>query len=276
MNTGKTVFAQLAQTVPHYVFRRLVAHYQCDYKVRSLPCWEQFLCMLFAQYTYRDSLLDIELFMRARAQALYHMGLSQPVARNTLAKANEKRNWRIYADLAQKLIERARQLYAQDALEVALDETIYALDSTTIDLCLELFPWARFRRHKAAIKLHTLLDLRGSIPTLICLSDGKLHDVNFLDKMPLEPGAYYFMDRGYVDFRRLHRFVTEGAFFVTRAKSNFRCRTVHTNSPDLDHGVRTDQVVVLTGAASAKAYPDRLRRIRFYDVEQERHLTLFD
>lgn len=273
MNAGKTVFAQLAQMVPHYAFRRLVAQYQGDYKVRALPCWEQFLCMLFAQYTYRDSLRDIELCLRSRAQALYHMGLRQPVARSTLADANEHRDWRIYADLAQKLIERARQLYAQDKLEVALDETVYALDSTTIDLCLELFPWARFRRHKAAIKLHTLMDLRGSIPTLIYLSDGKLHDVNFLDEMPLEPGAYYVMDRGYVDFRRLHRFVTECAFFVTRAKSNFRYQTVLANPPALEHGVRTDQLVVLTSAASAKAYPDRLRRIRFYDAEQERYLT---
>ncbi len=201
MNTGTTVLAQLAQMVPHYIFRRLAAQYQGDYKVRTLPCWEQFLCMLFAQYL--DSLRDMELCLRARAQALYHMRLHLLVARNTLAKTDEKRVWRINANLAQELIERARQLYAQDKLVVDLDDTVYALDSTTIDWCLELFPRARSRRRKAAIKLPTLMNLRESIPTLIFLSDGKLHDVYFLDEMPLEPQAYYLMDRVYVDFRRL-------------------------------------------------------------------------
>jgi len=227
--------------------------------------------MLFAQYTYRDSLRDIELCLRSRGASLYHMGLRQPVARSTLAEANENRDWRLYADLAGKLIERARRLYADDALEGALEETVYALDSTTIDLCLELFPWARFRRRKAAIKLHTLLDLRGSIPTLIYLSDGKFHDVNVLDALPLEAGAYYVVDRGYVDYHRLHRFVMEGSFFVTRAKSNMRYRVAESKA--CDGPVRSDQMVALTGAGSARAYPERLRRIRYHDDTLEKSIV---
>jgi hypothetical protein len=229
--------------------------------------------MMFAQLTYRDSLRDIECCLRSRPALLYHMGIRGTVARSTLADANESRDWRLYADLAQKLIARARRLYAGEPLGVELDETIYALDSTTIDLCLALFPWARFRRHKAAIKLHTLLDLRGAIPTLIYLSDGKLHDVNFLDQLPLEAGAYYVMDRGYVDFHRLHRFLIEGAFFVTRAKCNLSCRVVETIPVEPGQKVRADQRIQLLGPASSKAYPERLRRIRYHDDELRKLLV---
>jgi hypothetical protein len=273
MNAGKMVFSQLTEWVPHYEFQRLVERYQGDYKVREFSCWEQFLCMMFAQLTYRDSLRDIESCLRSRSNLLYHLGLRSSVARSTLADANERRDWRIYADLAQKLIARARRLYAQDPLAVELDETVYALDSTTIDLCLELFPWARFRRHKAAIKLHTLLDLRGAIPTLIYLSDGKLHDVNFLDELPLEAGAYYVLDRGYVDFGRLHRFVLEGAFFVTRAKRHLRYRVRESRPLETDSGVRADQVIQLTGTVTRKSYPERLRRVRYYDAERKKTLV---
>ncbi len=273
MNAGKMVFSQLTEWVPHYEFQRLVERYQGEYKVREFSCWEQFLCMMFAQLTYRDSLRDIESCLRSRSNLLYHLGLRSSVARSTLADANERRDWRIYADLAQKLIARARRLYAQDPLAVELDETVYALDSTTIDLCLELFPWARFRRHKAAIKLHTLLDLRGAIPTLIYLSDGKLHDVNFLDELPLEAGAYYVLDRGYVDFGRLHRFVLEGAFFVTRAKRHLRYRVRESRPLETDSGVRADQVIQLTGTVTRKSYPERLRRVRYYDAERKKTLV---
>lgn len=273
MNTGKMVFSQLTQGAPHYEFQRLVDRYQGDYKVREFFCWDQFLCLLFAQFTYRDSLRDIESCLRSRPTRLYHLGIRAQVSRSTLADANESRDWRIYADMAQCLIARARRLYGQEPLGVELDETVYALDSTTIDLCLELFPWARFRRHKAAIKLHTLLDLRGAIPTLIYLSDGKLHDVNFLDELPIEAGAYYVMDRGYVDFDRLHRFEVEKAFFVTRAKSNLRYRVVESNPVEPGEEVCADQVVVLTGGASRKAYPERLRRIRYYDAKRKKMLV---
>jgi len=267
MNAGQTVFSQLVQWVPHYEFQRLAAHYRADYKVQHFSCWDQFLCMMFAQLTYRESLRDIECCLRSRPALLYHMGIRGTVARSTLADANESRDWRLYADLAQRLIARARRLYAGEPFGVELDETVYALDSTTIDLCLALFPWARFRRHKAAIKLHTLLDLRGAIPTLIYLSDGKLHDVNFLDQLPLEAGAYYVMDRGYVDFHRLHRFLIEGAFFVTRAKCNLSCRVVETIPVEPGQKVRADQRIQLLGPASSKAYPERLRRIRYHDDE---------
>jgi hypothetical protein len=229
--------------------------------------------MVFAQLTYRDSLRDIESCLRARSSLLYHMGIRAMVSRSTLADANENRKWRIYADFAQKLIGRARRLYSKDSLAVEPDETVYALDSTTIDLCLELFPWARFRRHKGAIKLHTLLDLRGAIPTLIYLSDGKLHDVNFLDEWPIEPGAYYVMDRGYVDYRRLHRFELEAAFFVTRAKRNMQYRVVESRPVEPDGNVRSDQLIVLTGPVSSKGYPEQLRRIRYYDAENQKTLV---
>jgi hypothetical protein len=230
--------------------------------------------MMFAQLTYRESLRDIERCLRSRPALLYHLGIGGRVARSTLADANESHDWRLYADLAQKLSARARRLYAGEPLAVELDETVYALDSTMIDLCLALFPWARFRRHKAAIKLHTLLDLRGAIPTLIYLSDGKLHDVNFLDQVPLEAGAYYVMDRGYVDFHRLHRFLIEGAFFVTRAKWNLSCRVVETTAVEPGRKLRADQRIQLSGPTSSKAYPGRLRRIRYHDEEFRKLLVI--
>jgi hypothetical protein len=273
MHTGQLVFAQLLQWFPHYEFQRLVAHYRAHYKVHHFSCWDQFLCMLFAQLTYRESLRDIESCLRARPTLLYHMGLRGRVSRSTLADANERRPWQLYADLAQRLIARARRLYAGEALAVELDETVYALDSTTIDLCLELFPWARFRRHKAAIKLHTLLDLRGALPTLIYLSDGKLHDVNVLDQLPLEAGAYYVMDRGYVDFGRLHRFLQAGAFFVTRAKRRLSCRVAEARAVAPGGPVRADQQIRLRSARSRQAYPEGLRRIRYYDEKQSRMLV---
>ena len=273
MNAGQMVFSQLTHWVPHYEFQRLVERYHTEYKVRRFSSWDQFLCMMFAQLTYRDGLRDIESCLRSRPALLYHMGIRGKVSRSTLADANERRDWRLYADLAQRLIARARPLYVGEALGVELDATVYALDSTTIDLCLELFPWARFRRHKAAVKLHTLLDLRGSIPTLIYLSDGKLHDVNFLDQLPIETGAYYVMDRGYVDFRRLHRFVTEGVFFVTRAKRNLSYRVVEVRPVEPDGKARADQLIALSAATSHKVYPDPLRRIRYYDEELKKTLV---
>ena len=265
MNAEKYVFSQLTQWVPHYEFRRLVERYGGEYKVCEFSCWDQFLCMTFAQVTGRESLRDIEACLRSRPRLLYHLGIRGLVSRSTLADANEARDWRIYADVAHYLIRHARKLYADAVLSVPLDEPVYAFDSTTIDLCLHLFPWARFRRHKAAIKLHTLLDLRGAIPTLIYLSEGKLHDVNALDELLLEAGAFYVMDRGYVDFVRLYRFVLEHAFYVTRAKSNLRYRRIKSLPVAPDCGVRSDQIIKLTGVKSARAYPDTLRRIRYVD-----------
>jgi transposase len=229
--------------------------------------------MAFAQLTYRESLRDIEACLRSRPNLLYHLGIRGHVARSTLADANEQRDWRIYADLAQWLVARARRLYAQEDLGVELDETLYALDSTTIDLCLTLFPWARFRRHKAAVKMHTLLDLRGSIPTFICITEGKLHDVHFLDELILEAGAFYVMDRGYLDYGRLYRFVLENAFFVTRAKSNLDCRWAASRTVDRTTGLRADQTVYLQGKQAALDYPGPLRRVSYYDLETKKHLV---
>lgn len=273
MNAAKLVFAQLMQWVPHYHFHRLVKRYKGNYKVSRFACWDQFLCMAFAQLTYRESLRDIEACLRSRPNLLYHLGIRGHVARSTLADANEQRDWRIYADLAQWLVARARKLYAQEDLGVELDETLYALDSTTIDLCLTLFPWARFRRHKAAVKMHTLLDLRGAIPTLICITEGKLHDVHFLDELILEAGAFYVMDRGYLDYGRLYRFVLENAFFVTRAKSNLDCRWAASRTVDRTTGLRADQTVYLQGKQAALDYPGPLRRVSYYDLETKKHLV---
>jgi hypothetical protein len=267
MANEKLVFAQLMEWVPHYHFQRLVKRYSGNYKVSSFTCWDQFLCMSFAQLTYRESLRDIEACLRSRPNLLYHLGLRGKVARSTLADANEERDWHIYADLAQWFIARARKLYAQEDLGLELDDTLYALDSTTIDLCLTLFPWAHFRRHKGAVKMHTLLDLRGSIPTFIRITEGKLHDVNFLDELVLEPGAFYVMDRGYLDFARLYRFALAGAFFVTRAKSNFDFRWRTSREVDRASGVHSDQTVSLAGKQSALDYPEVLRRVSYYDVE---------
>ena len=273
MTTEKLVFAQLIQWVPHYYFHRLVKLYKGNYKVHNFACWDQFLCMAFAQLTYRESLRDIEACLRSRSNLLYHLGIRGNVARSTLADANEQRDWRIYADLAQWLIARARKLYAQEDMGVDLDETLYALDSTTIDLCLTLFPWARFRRHKAAVKMHTLLDLRGAIPTFIRITEGKLHDVHFLDDLILEAGAFYVMDRGYLDYARLYRFVLENAFFVTRAKSNMDSHWAASRPVDRTTGLRADQTVYLQGVQAALDYPGPLRRVSYYDAETKKHFV---
>lgn len=265
MYAGKLVFAQVIDFMPLPIFRRCVAKYQGNFKVKSFTCLDQFLCMAFAQVTYRESLRDIEACLRSQSKKLYHMGIRGTVCRSTLADANENRDWRIYAELAQSLIATARTLHSTEPFIEELDETVYALDSTTIDLCLSVFPWAAFRKRKGAIKLHTLLDLRGNIPTFIYISDGKLHDVNALDLIPMEPGAFYVMDRGYVDFKRLYTFTQSAAFFVTRAKSNCKFQRMYSHQVDRTVGLICDQTIMLTGQASKKAYPEKLRRIKFND-----------
>ena len=269
MFSGKIVFAQLMEFVPMHVFRRCVNMYQGNYNVRTFSCLDQFLCMAFAQLTYRESLRDIEACLRSQKQKLYHMGIRGKVSRSTMADANEQRDWRIYASLAQSLIVTARDLYSSEPFLADLDETIYALDSTTIDLCLSMFPWATFRKHKAAIKLHTLLDLRGNIPTFIYISDGKVHDVNALDVLPLETGAFYVMDRGYLDFARLYTFTQFGAFFVTRAKVNTQFERLYSHPVDRTTGLICDQTITLSGVRSRKDYPDKLRRVKFHDIESD-------
>ena len=273
MYVGKTLFAQVMEFVPWTSFARIVHRYRGNAGVRALSCAEQFRAMAFAQLTWRESLRDIEVSLSANASKLYAMGFRAAVKRSTLADANESRDWRIWFDLAALLIRRARKLYASDSLGVELDNTVYALDSTTIDLCLSLFDWAPFRSTKAAIKLHTLLDLRGSIPAFIHISDGKLHDVNVLDMLSLEAGAFYVMDRGYVDFERLYTLHQAGAFFVTRAKSPMDARRVYSAPVDRDTGVICDQRVMLNGYSSAKKYPEHLRRIRFKDPESGKTLV---
>ena len=273
MNDGKTVFAQLFEHIPMNDFRKSVRRYRGEYKVQKFSCLDQFLCMAFAQLTFRESLRDIETCLRTVRPKLYHMGIRGGISRTTLAKANENRDWRIYADFAQVLIRTARDLYVNDPFAVELEQTVYALDSTTIDLCLSLFPWARFRKRKAAVKLHTLLDLRGNIPSFIKITDGKRHDVRILDELIPEPGSYYVMDRGYLDFVRLHAFSLRLAFFVIRAKTNLRCRRVDSKPVDKATGVRSDQTIVLTGINTAKNYPDKLRRVRFFDVEKKKKLV---
>jgi hypothetical protein len=273
MNEGKLVFAQLMQHLPLSTFRRCVARYAGEHKVKSFSCLDQYLCMAFAQLTYRESLRDIEACLRAQASKLYHMGLRGNVARNTLANANATRDWRIYCDFAQSLISIARRLYAEEPLGVELKDTVYALDSTTIDLCLSVFAWAPFRSTKAAIKLHTLLDLRGPIPSFVFISDGKLHDVNILDQLVPEPGAFYVIDRGYIDFERLARFHEAGSFFVTRAKSNFKAERRYSRPVDRTTGLICDQTVVLTVFYSRKGYQAPLRRIRYRDPESGKRLV---
>jgi len=267
MNVGKTLFAQLMDFLPWTTFARYVARYGGDKGVRTLNCAEQFRVMAFAQLTYRESLRDIETCLSAQSAKLYHMGFREPVRRSTLADANESRDWRIWADFAQRLIIQARALYVSEDFGLELANTVYALDSTTIDLCLSLFPWAHFRSTKAAVKMHTLLDLKGSIPSFIHVSDGKLHDVHALDLLPLEPGAIYVMDRGYVDFRRLHVLHLAGAFFVTRAKSNMNFHRVYSAKTDRSTGIVCDQTIALDGHYTKKDYPDHLRRVRFKDPE---------
>jgi hypothetical protein len=267
MHAGKLVFAQLMEFAPWHTFRRLVVKHRGDFNVRTFSCLDQFLCMAFAQLTYRESLRDIEACLCAQPTKLYHLGIRGRVSRSALADANEARDWHIYYEFAQALIGIARRLYAKQPLGIDLNETVYALDSTTIDLCLSLFPWAEFRSTKAAVKLHTLLDLRGAIPTFIHISDGKLHDVNVLDLLTPEPGAYYVMDRGYLDFERLYALHQAGSFFVTRAKSNSKFKHVLSQPVDRATGLICDQLVELTVFYSQQGYPERLRRIRYRDPE---------
>lgn len=273
MFAGKTVFAQVMSFLPWKTFSRIVRRYQGDRLVRSLRCSEQYRAMAFAQLTARESLRDIEACLAARPCKLYHSGFRAPIRRSTLADANERRCWRIYADFGQRLIAQARSLYADEQLAAELNETAYALDSTTIDLCLSMFPWASFRTTKAAVKMHTLLDLRGSIPSFIHISDGKLHDVNVLDLLLPEPGATYVMDRAYVDFQRLHALHQAGAFFLTRAKKNFRARRLYSAPTDRTLGVIADQTVALDGVRTKLYYPDHLRRIRYQDPESGKTLV---
>jgi len=273
MHTGKAAFAQLMEWIHPEQFRRCVTRYRGNYKVRRFSCWDQFLAMAFAQITSRESLEDIEICLRSRRDQLYHMGFRSSVAHSTLADANRSRDWRIYADLAQVLIRRARKLYAHEPLGIELNQTVYALDSTTIDLCLSLFPWARFRSTKAAVKLHTLLDVRGPIPTMIAISQGKQADVRVLDELVLEPGAFYVMDRAYVDFERLYRFVRASSFFVTRNKTGIKLNRLASRPVDRSTGLRSDHIVWLTQPKSVARYPDRLRRVSYRDPEDGKVLV---
>ncbi len=272
MNSGKTIFCQIMEFLPSYEFRLCVKRYRGQYKIKSFSCWDQFLCMSFAQLTYRESLRDIQACLRGNQQKLYHMGFRGNISRNTLAHANQVRDWRLYADFAHVLIGQARILYAHEDFGVQLKQTVYAFDATTIDLCLSLFPWAKFRQRKGAIKLHTLMDLRGSIPTLIFVTHGKVHEVNLLDDLVIEPGAIYIFDRGYLDFARLYRIHQAGAFFIIRAKRNFRFRRLYSQKVDKAKGVQADQIIELYGFYARKDYPDRLRRVRYYDAEKNKRL----
>jgi hypothetical protein len=273
MNLGKLVFAQITQHLPLTTFRRCVARYGGEHKVKTFSCLEHYLCMAFAQLTYRESLRDIEACLRAQAGKLYHMGIKSRVSRSTLADANEVRDWRLYAEFAQSLIGIARRLYIGEPFGVDLKETVYALDASTIDLCLSVFPWAPFRSTKAAIRLHTLLDLRGNIPSFLHISDGKLHDVNVLDLLLPEPGAFYVMDRGYIDFERLHRLHRAGSFFVTRAKSNLKAQRRYSHPVDRSTGLMCDQTIVLTGFYSRQDFDTPLRRIKFKDPKTGKWLV---
>ena len=273
MHAGSLVFAQLMDFVPRHEFNTCVRRYGGDGRQRGFSCRDQFLCLAFAQLTFRESLRDIETCLRALEPKLYHAGFRGRVSRSTLADASRTHDWRIYADFAQVLIGRARKLYVHEPLAVDLNETVYAFDSTTIDLCLSLFPWAPFRRKKGAVKLHTLLDLRGSIPCFVHVSHGKTHDVTVLDQLPIEPAAFYVMDRAYVDFLRLHRFTQAAAFFITRSKRNLDCTRRQRRAVDRATGLRSDQTIVLGGPKSSRLYPNPLRRIAFYDAENERRFV---
>jgi hypothetical protein len=273
MNTGRTVFSQIMDFLPLRDFRKCVNRYRGNHKVQTFSCLDQFLCMAFAQLTYRESLRDIEACLRAMQTKLYHMGIRSRISKSTLADANENRDWRIYGDFAQVLIHVARELYIEEEFTVELDHTVYALDFTTIDLCLSLFPWAKFRKHKAGIKLHTLLDLRGNLPTFIRITEALLHDVNILDDLLLEAGAFYIMDRGYLDFGRLYTFHQSLAFFITRAKGNFQFRRLYSHPIDKSTGLKCDQIIVLTSFYPAKEYPEKLRRVHYVDQETEQNLV---
>ena len=281
MYSGQIMFAQVMEVLPMHEFRKCVRRYEGERRVRTFSCLDQFLCMAFAQLTYRESLRDIETCLRAVSGKLYHAGIRGRISRSTMADANEGRDWRIYADFAQVLIGTARELYIDEDFGIDLAQTVYALDSTTIDLCLTLFPWAQFRRRKSAVKLHTLIDLRGSIPCFIRISTGKMHDVRALDDLPIEPGAFYVMDRGYVDFARLHRFDQQKAFFITRAKRNMDYARISSTPIDKSTGLRSDQTIRLRGPKTSLDYPDVLRRVSYYDSENEKrfvfitnHMTL--
>jgi hypothetical protein len=273
MHSGQLVFAQLMDFLPRHEFNICVRRYHGHRRQRGFSCRDQFLCLAFAQLTFRESLRDIQTCLHALGPKLYHAGFRGQVSRSTLADANRVHDWRIYADFAQVLIGQARKLYVGEPLAVDLKQTVYVLDSTTIDLCLSLFPWAKFRRRKGAVKLHTLLDLRGNIPCFIHISHGKMHDVNVLDLLSIEPGAFYVMDRGYVDFERLYRFTQGSAFFVTRGKRNLDCTRRQRHAVDKTTGLRSDQTIVLAGTQSSRLYPEVLRRIAFYDAENERRLV---
>jgi len=272
MNSGRIIFPQLMSFLPEREFSKCVHRYRGEYRIRTFSCFDQFLCMAFAQLTYRESLRDIEICLRAMQPKLYHAGIRGKVSRSTLADANEKRDWRIYADFAHVLIGMARELYVDEDFGLQITEAAYALDSTTIDLCLSLFPWASFRQHKGAIKLHTEMDLRGSIPCVIRITHGKVHDVTFLDQLVLEPAAFYVMDRGYIDFARLYRFTQNMAFFVTRAKNNLDYIRRSSHFIDSGTGLRSDQTILLKGPKTSQLYPDPLRRISFFDIENHRRL----
>lgn len=259
--------------LPSYEFNKCIERYKGNYQTKSFSCLDQFFCMAFAQLTYRESLRDIEACLRAQYSKLYHMGIRGTISKSNLSYANEHRDWRIYAEFAQVLIGQARALYKDEDLGLELEQTVYALDSSTIDLCLSLFPWARFRKHKAAIKLHTLMDLRGSIPSFIKITDGKVHDVNILDTLLAEPGSFYIMDRGYLDFARLYSMAQSLAFFVIRAKNNLAARRMYSHQVDRSTGLICDQTIVLTGHQSAQQYPDKLRRVRYFDAERNKHLV---
>ena len=267
MYTGKTVFAQLLEHLPQHQFRRCVKRYKGNQKVRSFSCFDQYLCLFFAQLTYRESLRDITTCLLGMQNKLYHMGIRGKIARSTLADANENRSWRIYQDFAQVLIHQARDLYSKDSFGVTLQETVYALDSTTIDLCLSLFPWAKFRKHKGAVKMHTLLDLRGNIPSFIAITDGRVHDVNVLDVLIIEAGSFYIMDRGYIDFERLYHIHQAQGFFVIRGKSNLSFQRQYSRPVDKEAGLRCDQTIKLTGEVSSLKYPEHLRRIKYIEPE---------
>ena len=273
MNLGQTIFSQLMEHLPKHKFDKCVERYKGNYKTRDFSCWNQFLSMSFGQLTYRESLRDIETCLRAVQNKLYHMGIKSKISKSTLADANEKRDYRIYEDFAQILIAQARELYRNEDLEKELDETVYALDSTTIDLCLSLFPWAKFRKHKGGIKLHTLLDVQTSIPTFIYMTPALVHDVNILDILIPEAGAFYVMDRGYLDFARLYSLQLNNSFFVTRAKSNFKFDRIYSHEVDRTTGVICDQTINLSGFYQSKDYPDKLRRIKYYDKQTDKRLV---
>ncbi len=273
MNSGKTIFAQLMDFLPVHEFRQCVERYQGHYKIKSFTCWDQFLCMAFAQLTYRESLRDIQACLRGNQQKLYHMGFRGKVSRNTLSHANQVRDWRIYGDFAHILIAQARRLYAHEDFGVELEQAVYAFDASTIDLCLSVFPWAKFRQRKGAIKLHTLMDLRGSIPTLIFITHGKAPEINLLDELIFESGAIYIFDRGYLDFARLYKLHQSLAFFTIRAKRNFRFRRLFSRPANKAQGIQADQIIQLHGFYSRRDYPERLRRIRYFDAEKQKRLV---